>query len=126
MKNVIIICVICILYNLKLLAPIPTLLPIFREEPIKPFEAISRAVFITETSGDTLAYNSKELATGPFQVRPIRLKDYIKRTGKQITLKDCYDYETSKSIFMYYAAKFGPYETEKAIRAPWSSAYRAG
>lgn len=103
--------------SITLSAPPPVLGTIFREEGINPFEAISRAVFIAETSGDTLAYNRKELATGPFQIRPVRLKDYVRRTGKKLTLKDCYDYKTSKIIFMYYASKFGPYETDRAIRA---------
>jgi hypothetical protein len=33
---------------------------------------------MVETKGDTLAYNPYEEATGIFQIRPIRLKDYNK------------------------------------------------
>ena len=81
-----------------------------RKQAIQPYERFWLAVVAVESKGDTLAYNPKEQSTGICQIRPIRLKDYVKRTGKQLTLKDCYDYKTSKAIFMSYMIKYQPYD----------------
>ena len=106
MKKLITIFFLCFLIT-KLFAPAGYEV-IVRETPIMPYEAFWLAVVAVESKGDTLAYNPKEQSTGICQIRPIRLKDYVKRTGKQLTLKDCYDYETSKSIFMFYCTKYHP------------------
>jgi hypothetical protein len=81
---------------------------IIREEPIMPYEAFWLAVVAVESKGDALAYNPKEQSTGICQIRPVRLKDYNKRTGNKLILKDCYDYKTSKTIFMSYMIKYRP------------------
>ena len=54
-----------------------------------------------------------EQATGAFQIRPIRLLDYNQRTGDSYKIEDCYNYDISKKIFLYYAMQIGfpKYET---------------
>lgn len=71
-------------------------------EPINYYSPLIRAVGMVEAGLDTLAYNPLEEATGFFQIRPIRLEDYNKRTGKSYTLDQMYDYEIAESIFLYY------------------------
>jgi hypothetical protein len=79
-------------------------------EPIDVFGRLISAVVQVESFGDTMAYNTIEEATGAFQIRPIRLLDYNKRTGNKYELKDCYKFEISKKIFLYYADQIGiPY-----------------
>jgi hypothetical protein len=95
--------------------PMALVLPI--TDPINPHIKLMYAVGIVETGNDTLAYNALEEATGWLQVRPIRLEDYNKRTGKNYSLKDCYSKKISIEIFLYYASKFEPYETEQCARA---------
>jgi len=63
--------------------------------------------------------NEKEQAVGYFGIRPIRLKDYNQRTGKSITLDQCYDYETGRMIFLFYASKYHP-DDIKAICRDWN------
>ena len=74
-----------------------------RAEPINIYEILADAVYAVESSRNPLAYNPEEDAVGGLQIRPIRLKDYNKRTGKNYTHEQMYDYEIAKSIFIYYA-----------------------
>jgi hypothetical protein len=69
-----------------------------------------------ETKGDDMAYNPLEAAAGIFQIRPIRLIDYNKRTGSNYTRKDLFTYEISEKIFLYYADQVGPYNLEQIAR----------
>jgi hypothetical protein len=57
-----------------------------------------------------------EEAIGAFQIRPIRLLDYNQRTGKNYKIEDCYNFEISKEIFLYYAGKIGSREYETIAR----------
>ena len=66
--------------------------------------------------GDTTAYNEREMATGYFQIRPIRLKDYNIRTGNKYTMNDMFDYKISEKVFLYFATQIGPYDFEKIAR----------
>ena len=63
-----------------------------------------------------MAYNPLEEATGIFQIRPIRLKDYNIRTGSNYQMKDLYDYKISEQIFLYFADQVGPYDLEQIAR----------
>jgi hypothetical protein len=89
-------------------------------EVIKPYEAIWNATCKVESDFNPLAYNPSEGAIGIVQIRGIRLRDYVKRTGKYYILKDCYDKKTSKEIWLYYAMKFhhGDYES---IAKAWNA-----
>jgi hypothetical protein len=76
--------------------------------PIEPFKQLSLAIGMVESSCNTLAYNPIENAVGYYQIRPIRLKDYNNRTGNHYKMKDLYDYNVSKKIFLYYCDLIGP------------------
>ena len=69
------------------------------------YESLAKAVFHWETRGsmDTLSYNQKENACGPFQIRPCRLEHYNSLTGKNYTLQDMYDFNKAKEVFLYFA-----------------------
>jgi hypothetical protein len=98
------------------MAPSTELLTITRSNPIEPYKRLIQAIGMVETKWDTLAYNPVEQAAGVFQIRPIRLKDYNKRTGSRYKMKDIYNYEVSEKIFLYYASKAGPNDFERIAR----------
>jgi hypothetical protein len=86
---------------------------IFVSEPVNPYNRLINAVIQVESSGNTMALNITEKAFGAFQIRPIRLLDYNRNTGKKYIMEDCYNFEISKEIFLYYAMRttFIDYET---------------
>jgi hypothetical protein len=94
-------------------------------EKIDPYKAIKYAIGRVEVGNavtgvlDTLAYNPVEQACGYFQIRPIRLEDYNKRTGSHYSLKDMYDYEKAEKVFMHYAAEIG-YRNPCKIARNWN------
>lgn len=93
-------------------APDDRSLVIIEPEPFDIYERLMQAILVVESGGDTLAFNAFEEAYGPFQIRPIRLNDYNKRTGKRYRMKDCYTMRVSREVFLYYARILGPnYET---------------
>lgn len=116
MKKMTTMIVLMMIFSIKLLAPDLHQTVIIKEDPIKPFQKLIYAVGMTEANCDTLAYNPKEDAVGFFQIRPIRLKDYNKRTGSSYVLNDMYDYHIAEKIFLYYAYTIGPYNFEKIAR----------
>jgi len=71
-------------------------------EPVNYYEPLIRAIVEVECKGNYLAYNKKEQATGPFQIRPIRLKHYNHDNKSNYNLKDMYDYDTAKKVFMHF------------------------
>jgi hypothetical protein len=91
--------------------------------PYEPFKQLIYAIGRVETNFDTLAYNPVEKAAGYFQIRPIRINDYNKRTGSHYTTKDMFDYEISEKIFLYYASQIGPYKFEQ-IAKNWNGSGR--
>jgi hypothetical protein len=92
---------------------------IFIPEQINLYERLIKAVVQVESLGDTLACNQTEEATGAFQIRPIRLRDYNQRTGSNYKLEDCYNYEISKKIFLFYAKRIG-YPDYESISRNWN------
>ena len=72
-----------------------------------------------ESAGDPLAYNQLEEAVGAFQIRPIRLLDYYQRTGINYKIEECFDYDISKEIFLYYARLTG-YPDYETIARNWN------
>jgi hypothetical protein len=87
---------------LNLTAPESGGLFIAREEPIRPYEILWKAVCAVESSNNPKALNRLEMAYGISQIRYVRLHDYNKRTGSKYKLTDMYDPELSKQVFMYY------------------------
>lgn len=102
--------------SLKASAPVTKQLTIISTDPVEPYKNLISAIGRVETMHDTLAYNPVEQAVGYFQIRPIRLEDYNKRTGSKIKMKQLFDYKTSEKIFLYYAELAGPYNFEKIAK----------
>jgi len=88
-------------------------------DPVNAYDRLVKAVVQVESEGDTLAYNLSEEAAGAFQIRPIRLLDYYQRTGKHYKIEDCYNFEISKEIFLYYARQTG-YQDYETIARNWN------
>jgi hypothetical protein len=104
---------------LKVFAPENESLSVIRPAPVEPFKNLIHAIGMVETQYDTLAFNPLEMAVGYFQIRPIRLIDYNKRTGSTYSLEDLFNYKTSEKIFLYYASEIGPYNLER-IAKTWN------
>jgi len=100
----------------KALAPSRESFIIVASDPVNPFKRLIHAIAMVETKFDTLAYNPIEEAVGIFQIRPVRLEDYNKRTGNHYRKKDLYNYAVSEKIFLFYAHEIGPYNFEKIAR----------
>lgn len=107
---------ICLGLTLNVWAPKPYYIEIEEGKPISSYDILINAIVKIESDGNTLAFNPLELATGAFQIRPIKLLDYNMRTGNTYTLDDMYDYEISKEIFLYHASKYG-YDFERIAKA---------
>jgi hypothetical protein len=105
-----------LLLTTRVLAPSITIGCILTAEPENPYDNLIRAVVQVESLGDTLAFNAKEEAIGAFQIRPIRILDYNRRTGSNYKLQNCINYELSKKIFLYYAHRTGLHDYEKIAR----------
>jgi hypothetical protein len=110
---------ILLFLSLQLFAPSNYVVTIVEPEPIQPFKQLIYAVGKVECDFDTLSYNPIEEATGYFQIRPIRLNDYNKRTRSKYVLRDMYDYQIAEKVFLYYAMDIGPYNFEK-IAKKWN------
>lgn len=106
-----------LLFAFRVFAPVNKALVICNTSPVDPFRKLIHAIGMVETKHDTLAYNPMEEAVGYFQIRPIRLEDYNKRTGSHYTMKDLYNYEISEKIFLYYASEIGPYNFEQIAKS---------
>jgi hypothetical protein len=97
-------------------APVPENIVIINPSPVNPYSRLIYAIGMAENKCDTMAYNAVEMATGFFQIRPIRLEDYNNRTGSRYTLNDMFNYVIAEKVFLYYADKIGPYNYEKIAR----------
>jgi hypothetical protein len=108
-----------LLLNIKVSAPGQPVAFIFVSKPVDAYERIIKAVIMVESSGNTLAFNKTEEAFGAFQIRPIRLLDFNQRTGKKYTTEDCFNFEISKEIFLYYAKTIG-FNDYQSIARKWN------
>jgi hypothetical protein len=101
-----------LLSTARAIAPNVKILPVVEAQRVDIYEKLMKAILEVESAGDTLAYNPVEQAYGPFQIRPIRLTDYNRRTGKSYLMRDCYTMKVSREVFRYYAIRIGSdYET---------------
>jgi len=105
--------------TLKAAAPELKLTFIFNSPAVNAYERLINAVVQVESSGDTLAYNLLEEATGAFQIRPIRIRDFNQRTGGNVKIEDCYSYNVSREIFLYYAL-LSDYPDYELIARNWN------
>jgi hypothetical protein len=64
------------------------------------------------------------LDIGPLQITPIRLADYNKRTGNNYSHSDCFKWQVSREIFLYYANQIGiSKDNWEQISRRWNRAY---
>lgn len=108
-----------LLFAYKAYAPGSLAFVIVEKNPVNPYKKLINAIGMVETKHDTLAYNPIEEAVGYFQIRPIRVEDYNKRTGKAVKKMDLYNYKISEKIFLYYASQIGPYNFRQ-IAMDWN------
>jgi soluble lytic murein transglycosylase-like protein len=107
-KRIVLLAIFTILFSFRSIAPNANSWPIERPMPINPYESLLMAMIQVESAGDSMAFNPVEEAYGILQIRPIRILDYYRRTGKKYTMQDCYSPKISTEIFMYYASRLGP------------------
>lgn len=110
--------------DLRLSAPDVKVIYIPFTKPLDAYERLVNAVVMVESAGDTLAYNQLEEAVGAFQIRQIRLLDYYQRTGINYTIEECYNFNISKEIFLYYARQTG-YQDYETIARNWNGSGNA-
>lgn len=110
-----------IMFSIQVFAPDEEKIIIELPEPIQPYEEIWKAVCKVESNNNPLAYNPVEKAYGIAQIREIRIKDYNERTGLKVSLIDCYEVETAKTIFLWYASQID-YRDVRAICRNWNGA----
>lgn len=115
-KKIVFAALILFSFTFRVAAPDRGSLVIINTSPVEPYKKLIHAIGMIETKCDTLAYNPVEQAVGYFQIRPIRLKDYNRRTGSKYKMKDLFNYEISEKIFLYYAEQIGPHDFEKISR----------
>jgi len=107
------------LLALRVSAPDLKVFYITFSKPVNAYDRLVNAVVRIESAGDPLAYNQLEEAVGAFQIRPIRLLDYYQRTGINYKIEECFDYDISKEIFLYYARLTG-YPDYETIARNWN------
>ena len=116
MKKLLLIILILYFSGLSAYAPIRKVLYIKEAIPIQPYEKIWDAVCQIESNKRPYAFNEEENARGIAQIRPIRLRDFNKLTGKHYTIDDMYDVKKSKEVFLYYATQYECSNPEKIVR----------
>ncbi len=104
------------LVTLKGYSPVNNCITIYYPPPICPYEALLAATGLVESGNNPMAYNPLEQACGIYQIRFIRLLDYFQRTGKRYSLRDCFNPQISKEIYLYYASQYQPSEFETIAR----------
>lgn len=105
--------------DLRLSAPDVKVIYLPFAKPVDAYDRLVNAVVSVESAGDSLAYNQLEEAVGAFQIRSIRLLDYYQRTGINYKIEECYNFDISKEIFLYYAKLTG-YPDYETIARNWN------
>jgi hypothetical protein len=116
LKKILFFTLLFLLFPFRASSPNINSLVVFTPDAVEPYKKLIYAIGFVETMNNTMAYNPLEEATGIFQIRPIRLKDYNIRTGSNYKMKDLYDYNISEEIFLYFADQVGPYDLEQIAR----------
>jgi len=109
--------VILLFISVKLLAPEVRCFYIEKAKAIGRFDRLIAAVVWIESRNNPLAYNPREGAVGAFQIRQCRIEHYNRLTGSNYKLTDCYDYELSRKIFVFFAERIGD---ESKIIKSWN------
>jgi hypothetical protein len=72
------------------------------------FNRFVNALAKVESNNNSQAINIKENAVGLFQIRPIRIKDFNQRTGKNYSIEQMHTDSIAFEVFNYYVK--GSYE----------------
>lgn len=113
-----------LLPGMRATAPEAKVAFVFVSAPVNSFDRLVKAIVKVESKGDNEAFNLAEQAVGAFQIRPIRILDYNQRTGKDYKIENCFNYEVSKEIFLYYAISIG-YPDYETIARKWNGSGKA-
>ena len=116
MKRLLLISCMAFMSSLAGLCPPAKVIFIPLYDPVKPYERIWLAVCQVESQNNPHHYNKKENAVGIVQIRQIMLDQYNKEARKSLSLKQMYEIERSKSVFMHHAQKYRPDQIEKIVR----------
>lgn len=96
--------VILLMISIKVLAPGgPKYIAMKASEAISKYDALIKAIVWVESRNGIYVFNPKENAVGWFQIRQCRVDHYNRLTGNNYSLKDCYDYDLSREIFLLFA-----------------------
>lgn len=120
----IVLMVFFLLPGMRATAPEAKVAFVFVSAPVNSFDRLVKAIVKVESKGDNEAFNLAEQAVGAFQIRPIRILDYNQRTGKDYKIENCFNYEVSKEIFLYYAISIG-YPDYETIARKWNGSGKA-
>lgn len=85
-----------------LVAPFYPVIYIPIPDEINAYTSLINAVVKVESNNGKYLFNEKEGAIGWFQIRECRIRDFNKRTGKNYSHSEMYDYAKSKEVFLYY------------------------
>jgi hypothetical protein len=111
--------ILFLLLAMRAAAPEAKVAFILVSSPVNSFDRLIKAIVHVESTGDDFAFNLREQAVGAFQIRPIRILDYNRRTGKDYKIENCFNYNVSKEIFLYYAKRIG-YPDYETIARKWN------
>jgi hypothetical protein len=95
-----------------------------KRDYLTSIDRLIHAIRIVESNMNDFAVGSSQ-DVGPLQITPVRLKDFNQKTGKNYSHSDCFNFEVSKEIFLFYASKYGstPDKWEMLARR-WNRAYQ--
>jgi hypothetical protein len=102
--------VILLFISVKLLAPEVRCFYIDKAKAIGRFDRLIAAVTWIESKNGLYIWNPTEGAVGWFQIRQVRVDDYNRRRSTHYQLKDFYDYDLSREMFVYYAEQINDFE----------------
>jgi len=94
---------ILLLISIRAFAPGTKAIYIAVKDALTEFDALIKAVAWVESKNGLYVYNPVENAVGWLQIRQIRIDHYNKLRGTNYSLEDCYNYELSKDIFVFFA-----------------------
>jgi len=81
---------------------------------------VVKGIAMEESRNDDSAFNEKEQAIGRLQIRPIMLRDFNINNKKQFKHTDCYNYEVSLEIFIWYSKHYSMNEDMNIVIRRWN------
>ena len=95
--------ILILMISIPVFAPEEKSLCVVQPEEINYYALLIKAVVMVESNGNNMAFNPSEGAVGAFQIRQCRISHYNQLTGSNHALIDCYDYNLSRKVFLYFA-----------------------